>query len=176
MAWDDVTVLALWRLTAILAAYFAAGLVKGTTGLGFSTSCLPMLVFAVGLKPALGLVLVPSLASNVLVMRDAGGFRQSVRDYWPLFATLLPGLVLGLWVLDGLDQQTAAAVLGAVLMAYGAWGLYRNPRFVDGPAALRWRPLVGLVTGFVNALAILIFMAQLPELIDVPYAVYVMAA
>ena len=33
-----------------------------------------------------------------------------------------------------------------------------------------------VVTGFVNALAILIFMAQLPELIDVPYAVYVMAA
>lgn len=33
-----------------------------------------------------------------------------------------------------------------------------------------------VVTGFVNALAILIFMAQLPELIDVPYAVYGMAA
>lgn len=32
-----------------------------------------------------------------------------------------------------------------------------------------------VVTGFVNALAILIFMAQLPELIDVPYAVYGMA-
>ena len=33
-----------------------------------------------------------------------------------------------------------------------------------------------VVTGFVNALAILIFMAQLPELIDVPWPVYVMTA
>ncbi|ABM62675.1 SulP family inorganic anion transporter [Halorhodospira halophila] len=33
-----------------------------------------------------------------------------------------------------------------------------------------------VMTGFVNALAILIFMAQLPELIDVPWAVYPMVA
>ncbi|TQD40924.1 SulP family inorganic anion transporter [Marilutibacter aestuarii] len=33
-----------------------------------------------------------------------------------------------------------------------------------------------VVTGFVNALAILIFMAQLPELIDVPWPVYAMTA
>ena len=31
-----------------------------------------------------------------------------------------------------------------------------------------------VVTGFVNALAILIFMAQLPELIDVTWHVYAM--
>jgi len=33
-----------------------------------------------------------------------------------------------------------------------------------------------VITGFVNALAILIFLAQLPELIDVPWAVYAMVA
>src|SRR5690606_16299401 len=33
-----------------------------------------------------------------------------------------------------------------------------------------------VVTGFVNALAILIFMAQLPELIDVTWHVYAMTA
>ena len=32
------------------------------------------------------------------------------------------------------------------------------------------------MTGFVNALAILIFMAQLPELIDVPFLTYIMVA
>ena len=33
-----------------------------------------------------------------------------------------------------------------------------------------------VMTGFVNALAILIFMAQLPELIGVPWLTYVMVA
>ena len=33
-----------------------------------------------------------------------------------------------------------------------------------------------VITGFVNALAILIFMAQLPELIGVPWLTYVMVA
>ena len=61
----------------------------------------------------------------------------------------------------------AATILTGILQIIAGWiRLGELMRFVSR----------SVVTGFVNALAILIFMAQLPELIDVPYAVYVMAA
>jgi hypothetical protein len=42
-----------------------AGLVKGATGLGYSTCALPFLVSAVGLKSAIVIVPIPALAANL---------------------------------------------------------------------------------------------------------------
>ena len=65
----------------------------------------------------------------------------------------------------GLEYLFAATVLTGVLQIIAGWiRLGELMRFVSR----------SVVTGFVNALAIIIFMAQLPELIDVPWPVYVM--
>ncbi len=67
----------------------------------------------------------------------------------------------------GLQYLFAATILMGVLqIAAGFARLGRVMRFVSR----------SVTTGFVNALAILIFMAQLPELIGVPIATYVMIA
>ncbi len=67
----------------------------------------------------------------------------------------------------GLQYLFAATILMGVLqIAAGFARLGRVMRFVSR----------SVMTGFVNALAILIFMAQLPELIGVPIATYVMIA
>ena len=67
----------------------------------------------------------------------------------------------------GLEYLFAATVLTGVLQIIAGWiRLGELMRFVSR----------SVVTGFVNALAILIFMAQLPELIDVPWPVYAMTA
>ena len=141
----DITVI----IVALL-AYLVAGLVKGTTGLGFSTVCLPFLVVAAGLKEALPLVIVPSLVSNVTVMRDAGHFRETVKRFWLLYAALIPGIIAGLALLDRIDGLSAAAVLGGVLCVYALYALSgRQGRLGDA-----WeRPLAaptGFFTGLVN--------------------------
>jgi sulfate permease, SulP family len=65
----------------------------------------------------------------------------------------------------GLQYLLAATVLaGIIQILAGFAGLARLMRFVSR----------SVMTGFVNALAILIFMAQLPELIGVPPLTYVM--
>src|SRR5215470_8123905 len=61
--------------------FFIAGVVKGATGLGYSTSALPILTLAVGLHTAMPLVLFPSLASNLTVMVGAGHFRATLRRF-----------------------------------------------------------------------------------------------
>src|SRR5690606_33873172 len=67
----------------------------------------------------------------------------------------------------GLQYLLAATLLTGVLQILaGVFKLGALMRFVSR----------SVITGFVNALAILIFMAQLPELIDVPWAVYAITA
>ena len=67
----------------------------------------------------------------------------------------------------GLQYLLAATILTGVLQILAGWlQLGKLMRFVSR----------SVITGFVNALAILIFMAQLPELIHVSWVVYVMVA
>ncbi|MEO0923392.1 MAG: SulP family inorganic anion transporter, partial [Pseudomonadota bacterium] len=67
----------------------------------------------------------------------------------------------------GLEYLLAATVLaGLIQIAAGLAKLGRAMRFVSR----------SVITGFVNALAILIFLAQMPELIGVTWITYVMVA
>ncbi|UVW28770.1 SulP family inorganic anion transporter [Massilia sp. H6] len=67
----------------------------------------------------------------------------------------------------GLDYLLAATILAGLLQIVAGWiKLGRLMRFVSR----------SVVTGFVNALAILIFLAQLPELTGVTWHVYAMTA
>ncbi|MFE6667197.1 SulP family inorganic anion transporter [Streptomyces sp. NPDC057697] len=63
----------------------------------------------------------------------------------------------------GFGYLIAAVVLGGVFqIVLGALGVAKLLRFVPR----------GVMVGFVNSLALLVFMAQVPELHDVPWAVY----
>ncbi|MDG4765468.1 SulP family inorganic anion transporter [Solwaraspora sp. WMMD406] len=67
----------------------------------------------------------------------------------------------------GLDHLVAAVILGGVLQVLlAALGVARLMRFIPR----------SVMVGFVNALAILIFAAQMPYLIGVPWLVYPMVA
>lgn len=83
-------------------------------------------------------------------------------------ATGAMALVMVTLVKDhGLQYLLAATLLTGVLqIVAGAFRLGELMRFVSR----------SVITGFVNALAILIFMAQLPELTDVGWQVYAMTA
>jgi len=83
-------------------------------------------------------------------------------------ATGAMALVMVTLVKDhGLQYLLAATILTGILQIIAGWiRLGALMRFVSR----------SVVTGFVNALAILIFMAQLPELINVTWHVYAMTA
>jgi SulP family sulfate permease len=67
----------------------------------------------------------------------------------------------------GLQYLIAAVLLaGVVQIALGLLGAARLMRFIPR----------SVMVGFVNALAILIFVAQLPQLVDVPWLVYPLVA
>ena len=113
-----------------------------------------------GVDPRVGLYASFCIA---VVIAFAGGRPGMISAATGAMALLMVTLVKE----HGLQYLFAATVLTGVLQIVAGWvRLGELMRFVSR----------SVVTGFVNALAILIFMAQLPELIDVPYAVYGMAA
>ena len=112
-----------------------------------------------GVDPSVGLYASFCIA---VVIAFAGGRPGMISAATGAMALLMVTLVKE----HGLEYLFVATILTGILQIIAGWiRLGELMRFVSR----------SVVTGFVNALAILIFMAQLPELIDVPYAVYVMA-
>ena len=140
------------QIVAIFATYLFAATAKGVTGLGFSTTCLPILALLVGLKDALPLVIIPSICSNLVVMRQAGRFGETLRRFWPMLIALFPGLAFGLWTLSYVNGVQAGAVLGLTLLAWCAFSFAKPdlalPARLERPLA----PVSGFLTGIINGI------------------------
>jgi uncharacterized protein len=137
------------------AGLLLAGLLKGFTGLGFSTCAMPFLVFAFGVKTAVALVLVPAIASNVMLLWRVGHVPETVSRFWPMYVALVPGVANGISLLAWVDGGTAARGLGAITMLYAGLSLWRpNLRLsasLEGPLQLPVGLLNGLLTGLTGS-------------------------
>ena len=113
-----------------------------------------------GVDPKVGLYASFSIA---VIIAFTGGRPGMISAATGAMALLMVTLVKE----HGLENLFAATVLTGVLQIIAGWiRLGELMRFVSR----------SVVTGFVNALAILIFMAQLPELTNVGWQVYAMTA
>ena len=147
---QKVPVLDLIQIIVVSSAFLAAGLVKGVTGLGYTTSALPVITLAVGLHTAMPLVLFPSMASNLTVMVGAGHFRTTLRRFLLLYLALLPGLGLGLALVLTADQDLAASVLGLVIIVYCAFAFWRPALRLTERQERTMQIPVGLLNGLIN--------------------------
>lgn len=113
-----------------------------------------------GVDPKVGLYASFSIA---VITAIVGGRPGMISAATAATAVLMITLVRD----HGLEYLLAATVLAGLLqIGAGALRLGSLMRFVSR----------SVMTGFVNALAILIFMAQIPELVGVPWLTYVMVA
>lgn len=140
------------QLAIIAAAYFIAAVVKGVTGIGYSTTCLPILTLAIGLKEALPLVIIPSVTSNLAVMVGVGSFKATAVRFWPLLISAVTAVFFGIWTLNLINGANAAAVLGVVLIVYVVFALTNSNFRLREAKSRRFEPVVGAMTGFINGL------------------------
>lgn len=125
---------------------FLAGIVKGSTGLGYASCALPFLVASLGLKPAMALVIVPAMATNIGVAFTAGHFKETVQRFTWLYAAMLPGIGVGIALLLWVSQSMAVRTLGLLIVAYVAFTATKpNLRL---PSHLEMR--LQIPTGFLN--------------------------
>jgi uncharacterized membrane protein YfcA len=150
----------------ILLAYVVAASIKGLTGIGFSTSCLPIMALRLDLKVAIPLVIVPSIVSNVAVMVQAGHFRKAFKRFWPMYVASVPGILVGLSILAVIKIDAAKAILGIVLIVYALWALSNKSSSLSGEWERKLKIPAGLCTGFVNGLTGSQVMPSLPYLLS----------
>ena len=155
-------------ILVVCGAFLFAGLVKGTTGLGFATTALSFLVYAIGLKEALPLLIVPSVVSNLIVMRDAGHFRATLIQFRLMYAAAPVGIFIGLALLMWLDPTISSAILGLVLIIYGVITITQPAFKLPTALARRLEIPVGFTTGLVNGVTGSQVMPVLPYLLSLP--------
>ena len=129
-------------LPALAAVFFVAGLVKGISGMGLPTVAMSLLGLLMPTAAAAALTTLPALATNAAQCLGPHG-RLLLRLLWPAWL----GLALATLLAPGLDDaalaQAAPRLLGTVLLAYGAWGLWR-PQL---PALHSHRRAIGALAG-----------------------------
>jgi uncharacterized membrane protein YfcA len=131
---------------------FFAGLIKGGTGLGYSSCALPFLAAAVGLKPAIVLVVLPAMISNIVVVATTGHFQESLKRFWVLYAATLPGIIAGTFFLAWIDQKVATISLGLLIATYSVIALARPAMCQPNGLERSLQMPVGLLNGFFTGL------------------------
>ena len=142
-----------WSLILIAGlGLFLAGVLKGATGLGYSSCALPFLVSAVGLRSAMALILIPAMATNISVAVSAGHFKEVALRFCGLYVAMLPGIAVGLFLITWLAQSTAVHSLGFVIIAYSLFALLRPQLQMSEASEQRLQVPAGFANGVIAGL------------------------
>ncbi|HEY4202094.1 MAG TPA: sulfite exporter TauE/SafE family protein [Devosiaceae bacterium] len=134
---------------AVLATFFAAGLVKGVTGMGLPTVAMGILGGLLSPLAAASLLIIPSLVTNVWQLFAGPSLVGIVRRLWTMMAGIVAGTLASLSMLTGGNTSLNTFMLGLALMAYALYNLLAKPLYIN-PGHERWlSPLIGLITGLI---------------------------
>lgn len=139
-------------LALILAVFLLAGLVKGIVGLGLPPVALGLLTVFLGLKDAIVLIVVPSLATNLWQALAGGALLAIGRRLWSLLAFACVGIWFGTGLLAQSDGRLLAGLLGLLLSIYAVTAL-ASPQLRVPEAWEPWlSPPIGAISGFFTGL------------------------
>ncbi len=132
----------------IAATFFVAGTVKGTLGLGLPTIVLGVLAAPLGLKEAIGFMLLPSLCANIWQGLVGGALIDLLRRFWAFFLVAIFGIAIGVAILAGGRDEALLGVLGLVLCIYTGLNLSGRKLPPPPPERERWySPVAGGLGG-----------------------------
>lgn len=145
-----------WQWTLGLLGAFLIGLGKGgLPGVGNFTVILYF--YAFGGKPSVGVLLPVLIACDavavVVYRRDCDW-----RALWRLFPWILPGLLLGWWIFDGIDRGSFGRLIGWLMLGMTAVFLFRRWQRRQGgvdtvPHHWAFRAASGITAGFATMVA-----------------------
>lgn len=147
---------------AIAGVFVLAGTVKGITGMGLPTVAMSLLALWMAPSQAAALLVVPSLMTNA--MQCIGpAWKRLAAGLWPLWLGLA-ATTLAAPDLRALGPVDPGLALGVVLIAYGAWGLWKPVLPALSPRNAWIGLVVGLMTGFVTASTAVFVLPLVPYL------------
>lgn len=153
----------LWQLLLVMGVFVIAGGVKGVTGMGLPTVAMSLLGLWMAPLQAAAMLVLPSLATNVMQCRGPH-LRSLAARLWPGWLAIAVVTVAAPGFGDAASTDALKRWLGAVLVLYGAWGLWR-PTLPDLSTRRRWWSAVaGAATGVVTASTAVFVLPWVPYL------------
>ncbi len=134
----------------VVATFFAAGLVKGVTGMGLPTLAMGVLGALISPLAAASLLLVPSFVTNVWQLVAGPNLGALMRRLWPMMLAIVVGTIAGSSLLAGGDTRVTTAALGVALVAYALYTLFASQLRITDRLEPRLSPLIGAATGLVG--------------------------
>lgn len=139
-------------LSFVAAAFLLGGLVKGVIGLGFPIVVLACLAATIGLKEAMGLLIVPGIVTNIWQALAGGAFVPILQRIWTLLVASVAGIWAGVRILSTADTTLLIGLLGTLLFVYSVISLAR-PQIPPPEKNEIWlSPLMGAAGGFMFGL------------------------
>ena len=120
----------------MVCSLIAAGLLKGTIGIGMPVVALPLLSLFIDVKSAAMLLSMPLIFSNLPQALEGGRTGRCLMQLLPVLVGMIPGLVLGVRVLLELDAEVAKVIAGLVLVGVG--GVTLLSPTLELPSRLIW--------------------------------------
>lgn len=142
--------------------FLVAGVVKGVTGMGLPTVAVALLSFVMTPIEAAGLLIVPSLFTNVWQLVSGAPLYPLWRRLWPMMAGICAGTLAGGVFLQ--DGGLAAGLLGLALAAYALMGLFSVQWTVAADSEHWLAPLAGAVTGVLSSVTGVFVLPAVPYL------------
>ena len=142
---NETTALIVW----ITLAFTVAGFVKGVVGMDLPTVAIGLLGIVMAPVSAVAILVIPSLVTNVWQLIAGPKFKALSQRFAAMLLAVCVGTFMGIGVLTGPSASTAGAALGAVLMAYGLYGLFGRPLAVTAGSERWLSPVIGLITGLI---------------------------
>ena len=154
-------------LAAVFCSLIAAGLLKGTIGVGMPVVALPLLSLFIDIKSAAMLLSMPLIFSNLPQALEGRKTGHCLMQLLPVMLGMIPGLFLGVRVLLALDANVAKIVAGFVLVGIGGVTLFApklqlQPRLVL-PAGVAFGFFGGILGGIAAMAGPLVFIFLLAK-------------
>ncbi len=150
-------------LGLIAVVFLAAGAVKGISGMGLPTFSVALLGLFMPTATAATLMLLPSLLTNIAQCIGPHA-RALARRLWPMWLMLAAATVASPLPDLGSAGAGARLTLGAVLVAYGLWGLARAALPDPGRFARPLGGVAGALSGLLTAATGVFVMPMVPYL------------
>ena len=109
----DATMMILLAVVLLL-----AGFVHGLLGLGFPMIATPLIALMTDVRSAILVLLLPTMAVNVVNIIKGGHWRAGIAEYWPLAAYGALGSIAGSRFLITVDPAPFQLVLAGVILLY----------------------------------------------------------
>ncbi|MDP2931170.1 MAG: sulfite exporter TauE/SafE family protein [Chloroflexota bacterium] len=127
---------------------FLAGITQGLTGFGFALVSVPILIMFLSPKAVVPIVIMDSIAINVMILFEARKWLD-LRRIWPLIVASIIGLPVGTYLLVVLNVSVLKILIGVITIPFAiALMLGFKKEIRNEKLALS---LIGLLAGVLNA-------------------------